>query len=127
MTQADRPRILIVEDEAVTSLRLARLIEEAGGEVVGPAGTVREALTLAEAVVLDGAVLDVNLEGVPVYSVADRLARQDVPFIFLTGYGAQAVPPAHAERRVIQKPFRGDDLARALQEEFCLPPSSRAV
>jgi CheY-like chemotaxis protein len=127
MARADRPRILIVEDEAVTSLRLSSLIEEMGGEVVGPAGTVREALTLTDEGTLDGAVLDVNLEGVPVYSVADRLALRAVPFLFLTGYGAQAVPPAHAERRVIQKPFHRDELARALREEFRLPPTTRAA
>jgi CheY-like chemotaxis protein len=127
MAQADRPRILIVEDEAVTSLRLTGLIEEIGGEVVGPAGTVGEALSLADQVALDGAVLDVNLEGVPVYSVADRLALRDIPFLFLTGYGAQAVPPAHAERRVIQKPFHREELTRALREEFCLPPTTRAA
>jgi len=117
----DRQRILIVEDEAVTSVMIEDLLQKLGCEVVGPAGSLREALTLADAGALDGAVLDVNLEGVPVYSLADRLALREIPFVFLTGY-AQAVPPAHADRPVLEKPFHQGELARILTREFSLPP-----
>src|SRR5512134_3302609 len=104
MTRLDGRRILIVEDEPVTAMRLEGLVRGLGGEVVGPTASVAEALALMDAGGVDGALLDVNVAGIPVYAVADRLALRAVPFTFLTGH-AEAVPPAYADRRVLSKPF----------------------
>ncbi|HTU01953.1 MAG TPA: hypothetical protein VMG58_09060 [Candidatus Sulfotelmatobacter sp.] len=115
-------RILIVEDEAITSMVIKDVVEGLGCEAVGPASRLPEALSLANDAALAGAVLDVNLNGQPVYAVADRLALRQVPFFFLTGYGAQAIPPAHSDRRVLTKPFRPPELARMLTQTFGLAP-----
>jgi CheY-like chemotaxis protein len=117
MVREARQRILVVEDEPLTALRIQTLIRDLGVEVVGPSGNLREALQFADVETLAGAVLDVNLQGIPVYSLADRLALRGVPFVFLTGY-ADAVPPAHADRPVLRKPFHGPELARVLAETF---------
>jgi len=119
MVRAVRQRILIVEDEPLTAIRIEAVIRELGGEVGGPTGNLREALRLAEGGPLDGAVLDVNLHGIPVYSLADRLAFRQIPFAFLTGH-ADAVPPAHADRPLLLKPFHGPELARVLADTFQL-------
>lgn len=103
----------------MTSMVIGDLVRELGCEVVGPTDSLQEALKLADGGDLDGAVLDVNLGGLPVYSVADRLAFRQIPFVFLTGY-ANAIPPAHADRRMIEKPFRHGELARVLAEVFKL-------
>jgi hypothetical protein len=50
---------------------------------------------------IDLAVLDVNLGDEKVYPVADALAERDVPFVFLTGYGSEMLPPAHRGRRCL--------------------------
>jgi len=113
-------RILIVEDEAITSMVIQDVVEGLGCEAVGPASRVPQALALADDAGLTGAVLDVNLHGEPVYPVADRLARRQVPFFFLTGYGAQAIPPAHGDRLVLTKPFHPPELAKMLQQTFSL-------
>ncbi len=122
MSQRRQQRILIAEDEAVTSLRIASILERLGCAVVGPAGSPGEALSYLEGGEVDGAVLDVNLNGQPVYAVADRLAIRNVPFLFLTAYGAEVIPPAHADRCVLQKPFSTSDLTRALADELGLEP-----
>ncbi len=115
-----RLRILVVEDEAVTSMVIEGIIAQLGCEVVGPVSRVSEALKLTATADVDAAVLDVNLSGQPVYPVADRLDLHDIPFVFVTAYGREGIPPAHADRRVIKKPFRHPELASALAEELGL-------
>lgn len=111
-------RILVVEDEALVAMLVEDLLIQQGCQVLGPAATVAEALTLVGAHRLDGAVLDVNLGRETVYSVADTLMRLHVPYVFVTGYGPAGLDAAHRGHPTIQKPFRpdrfGEDLARAL-------------
>ena len=48
---------------------------------------------------------------------ADRLLELGIPFLFATGYGEQAdLPPDHRGRRVIQKSYTLENVARALAE-----------
>jgi hypothetical protein len=53
----NRAPILIVEDEPYIALELQISIEDAGGEVVGPAGSARAALTLLETSVVAGSLM----------------------------------------------------------------------
>ena len=108
-------RLLVVEDEYLIAADLAFKLERAGAEVVGPAGTVEDALDLlrAEGGRLDGALLDVNLSGERVFPVADALAQHGIPFIFATGYDASIIPPAHAGVPRHEKPV---DWSRLLRE-----------
>ena len=55
--------LLVVEDEYLIAADLTASLESVGVEVIGPAGSVKEALTLVEndGGRLDGAVLDINL------------------------------------------------------------------
>lgn len=72
---------------------LADQLAEAGCTVVGPAPTVRQALDQIDGIALDGALLDVNLRGERSFPLAEHLARDGVPFIFLTGYDSATVFP----------------------------------
>ncbi len=56
-------RILVVEDDFLTALEIARILKEAGSEIVGPVGSFEDALNLATGAVIDAAVLDINLDG----------------------------------------------------------------
>ena len=111
-------RFLVVEDEYLIAVSLALALEEDGVEVVGPAGSVRDALALVEAEDgrLDGAVLDINLHDERVYPVADALAARGVPFVFLTGYDAQVVPDAYARVPRCDKPVSSTLLLRMLSK-----------
>ena len=105
-------RLLVVEDEYVIASDLAYTIEAAGATVIGPAGTVEDALALLDSDRIDGAVLDVNLHQKRVYPVADALAARRIPFVFATGYDAADMPPAYAGVPRYEKPVNKDQLVR---------------
>ncbi|HKQ44465.1 MAG TPA: response regulator [Rhizomicrobium sp.] len=105
-------RVLIVEDEIVVALFLEDLLSEFGYEVAGVVGHLDDAM--AHQPDYDVAVLDVHLNGRNVFDFADALAARGTPFVFATGYGARGIPDRHCGRPVLQKPFRPDELKRAL-------------
>ncbi|RAZ83140.1 hypothetical protein DPM33_32630 [Mesorhizobium hawassense] len=86
-------RVLVVEDTFLVALDLSDELTEAGCDVVGPASSVGQALEEIDGVDLDGAVLDVNLNGERSFPLAEHLAARDVPFVFLTGYDSATVFP----------------------------------
>jgi two-component sensor histidine kinase/CheY-like chemotaxis protein len=108
-------RILIVEDAVLLALELEAGLTEAGAKVVGVAADVDEALRMAQAP-FDVAVLDANLNGVPVTPVAEALRRMSRPFIFATGYGDAAPAPEGFDAPVVRKPYNVAQIAAAVAE-----------
>lgn len=106
--------VLVVEDESIVSLLVESMLFDLGCSDVWYASSVGEALNLLAERTPDAAVLDVNLSGETVYPVARRLSDADVPFVFATGYGASGIHEEWAGRPVLQKPFQGEMLGRAL-------------
>ena len=89
-----------------------------------PAARLEQALALAERERLDGAVLDVNLDGQMVFPVAEVLRRRGIPFLFLTGYDSAAALPRdfRSERRLI-KPVRLEELKITLADALARAPA----
>ena len=87
-------RILVVEDNFLAAEVVRDALERSGCTVVGPVGRVADGLHLAEQEKLDGAVLDINLNGDRCFPIAHALANRGVPFVFLTGYDSSTVIPA---------------------------------
>lgn len=108
-------RVLVVEDEALVAMLIGALLEDCGCSVVGPCGSVGAALALAATDTFDLAVLDVNLRGEKVYPVAELLTRRQIPFLFLSGYGKDAIPAGRDEWKACPKPFKADELIAMLQ------------
>jgi DNA-binding response OmpR family regulator len=108
-------RILIVEDEQMIADVLKIEITDEGGEVIGPVATVAAALDAIANADLDAVTLDIKLRSERAYSVADALAARDIPFVFLTGYGADDVPSRHANATRIEKPTTPTIVCRALE------------
>jgi CheY-like chemotaxis protein len=112
-------QILVVEDEYLLALDLANYFQNIGVAVLGPAGSVAEALRLLEKCPeLQGAILDVNLRGERVYPVADRLRQKQVPFVFASGYGGELEPAAYADVPRCIKPIDFAVLARTLADQI---------
>lgn len=108
-------RILIVEDDAFIADSLRDCLESVGAVVVGPVASVAAAIAVVEgADPLDGAAVDVNLNGERAFSVADALAARGVPFVLMTGYGAESIPARYAEVPRCGKPFDLAELVRLL-------------
>jgi CheY-like chemotaxis protein len=103
-------RVLIVEDEALVAMELARVLTSAGAQVVGPAGSIEEALDLVARHPIDRAVLDINLGGRMVTPVARALSERAIPFIYLTGYQEPGVD----DGPVLRKPATSELLLGAL-------------
>jgi len=103
-------RVLVVEDEYFVAILIEEILESAGCIVMGPIPRLREALDAAHHDDCDAAVLDVNLAGERIDPVADALCERNVPFVFVTGYGASALPGEYCERPRVRKPFRMADL-----------------
>lgn len=108
-------RVLLVEDEPIVAMCLEDMVSGLGCEIVGPAAGLDEGLAMAEREELDGAILDINLEGRRSYPIAQMLLRRGVPFAFASGYGSideatGIVAP------LIPKPYSEEQIAAALDE-----------
>jgi CheY-like chemotaxis protein len=109
-------RVIIIEDEALVVMLLEDMLTQIGCQVVGLASHLDEALELAGSANADLAILDINLDGKQAYPVAQRLATRGIPFVFATGYGRHGLRHGLGDRPALQKPFRLDDLRRAIAE-----------
>jgi CheY-like chemotaxis protein len=109
------PRLLVVEDEFLIRMLLIDMLDELGCTIIAAVGTIAEAGEIARTGDFDAAILDVNLDGKTVFSVAEILAKRDVPFVFVTGYGQTCLPPSFRNRPTLQKPFQTDELKSTLE------------
>ena len=111
-------RVLIVEDEYFLAQDLAEYLNHLGVEVVGPVGTVTDALELLHYADIQGAVLDITLRGERVYPVADVLEQKQVPFVFASGYGGELEPNAYTDIPRCIKPLDFAELANTLLDHM---------
>ena len=112
-------RILVAEDEAFIALDIAMAIEDAGGQVIGPAANVSEALELLANNEVSGAILDVNLADRDVTPVALALLKKNVPLVFHTGVGIPLELSAqNLDFVVCIKPTSPDRLIRHLRRQM---------
>jgi PAS domain S-box-containing protein len=111
--------VLVVEDEALIALQIQDVLGKIDCTVMGPAGTILEALGLLEQSAPDIAILDVNLGGGRSYAIADILAAKQVPFLFCTGYaGATELPLRFTGVPVLGKPLDERELLFALDRSL---------
>ena len=110
-----RPRVLVVEDEALLALTIAEELDDAGFAVVGPALSTHDALGCLERPErCDIAVLDVNLGLGSSEPVARELAARGIPFIVMSGYSRAQLPASLQGMPHLRKPFTIEDLIAEL-------------
>ena len=110
-------RVLLVEDEALVAMMMRDILLELGLSVAGPFCTPAEAVAAARDDGVDAAILDVNLGGELIYPVADTLVARGVPFVFITGYGAESIDGRFSHIPILQKPIE----RQVLQHLFVAP------
>jgi DNA-binding LytR/AlgR family response regulator len=131
MQDSHRLRILIVEDEFVVALAIERTLEALGHEPIAGGASIEDALRGAETPGLDGALLDVNILGGPVWPAAQRLVELGVPILLVTGYGDSAIDPAWQHLPRCAKPFDEGEIVRFVGElpvpprRYDMPASNR--
>lgn len=110
-------RVLIVEDSYLTARRLARMIEDLGGRVIGPAPSVQAAQHLLDTEGCDAAVLDINLGNETVEPIAERLHQSRRPFLFVSGYSSpKFMNDKFRDLPLLSKPVEPPALADAMRD-----------
>jgi len=108
-------RVMIVEDDPFIAFDLAEQLEAAGLSTTGIAATVGEALDLFNRKSCDIAILDINLGDETASPIARLLADQEIPFVAVTGYSRDQVPPEFSDAPILSKPVRIEKLVAALR------------
>jgi len=106
--------VLIIEDEFYLAVELQEAVERAGGQVIGPCPDAAAGLNEMDKGRPDCAVVDINLGEGPSYEMAEALQRRNVPFVFLTGYDAPAIPSQFAGIERVEKPASINRVVEAL-------------
>jgi len=113
-----KPRILIVDDEALIAVMLQDYLDELNCAVAGPCATVPDALALIARFGKDGlqaAILDVSLAGGSTsFPIADRLKELGIPYAFATGHGPDSIDPNHGSAPHLAKPFVFADVSKLI-------------
>lgn len=107
--------VLLVEDDYLIAEDMACQLKAGGAEVIGPVASVGAAIELIEQTErIDGAVVDINLQGAMAWPIADVLLRRGVRFVFATGYDSASIPARYAEIVRCEKPATPHKIAKVL-------------
>jgi len=109
-------RVLVIEDEALVGMLLEDMLQDIGCEYVELIPRFAEGMQAAESGDYDLAVLDVNLDGVNSFPIAERLIARKIPLVFASGYGSIGMDARYVHIPTLQKPFFFADLERAVRQ-----------
>jgi CheY-like chemotaxis protein len=110
-------RILVAEDDLVLAYDLSHSLKEEGAIVIGPAHSLSNAIELLKQTMeIDGAILDVDLNGETVFPLAEALAQRGTPFVFATASDADTLPAPFGHMPHCQKPVDPARVADALRK-----------
>lgn len=104
-------RVLVLEDEYLLADDLARILGQHGAEVVGPIADLRQARAALRQDGFDAAIMNVTVRGHKAFDFADELTRQEIPFMFLTGFAAKSIPARFRHVNVLEKPCVAREIA----------------
>lgn len=114
---ADVPAdVLIVEDDPIIAIDFEDRLLGFGVTRVRTVGSVAQALAAIAVRAPDFALLDVELGRENSFAIAARLTAAQIPFVFVTGYGAEErIAPEFKTRPRLQKPCSSDAMEAALR------------
>lgn len=112
----ERKKVLIVEDEYLIAAGLESIVEGLGYEVVGPAGSTKEAKAILKDTRPAAAILDVDLGKETSFAIAAQLKELAVPIVFCTGV-KRKYPDGLKDVRTISKPYVKEEIDRFLKDE----------
>jgi CheY-like chemotaxis protein len=115
--EMDGVRVLLVEDAEFIGELIHDMFRDAGATVVAQTQSVPATLRVLRTQPVDVVCLDILLGGEPSFAVADLLAAQGIPFVFVTACDPGFVPERHRKQLLVDK----DDVP------YLLVPACRAV
>lgn len=116
------PRLLIVDDEVITSIYLRQVLEDAGFPGCRLLGTGKQAIQIVQQESFDMIILDISLpQGMDGVETARQMRAAGIaaPIIFITGFSR-----AECSERIqefagavcLEKPVNARQLVRVVQE-----------
>jgi DNA-binding response OmpR family regulator len=111
------PQILVVEDNVLYAEVVSDFVVGHGFEVAGPVSTLEKGLEYAQSAELDGAILDINLNGRYCFPICAALAARHIPFVFLTAYDRSTIIPREFRSTpLLSKPFNPNAMNDELEK-----------
>jgi DNA-binding NtrC family response regulator len=108
--------VLIVEDDPIIAIDFEDRLIGFGVKTVRTVASVARALNAIAERAPNFALLDVELVREKSFAIAEHLIALKIPFVFVTGYGAEVrIPPELAGKPRLQKPCPSDALEAALR------------
>lgn len=104
------PRVLVVEDNALIALDLEEILKDGGCQVIGPSGTVREAMSIVDQESIDIAFIDFILEDGVANSLAAFLNERRIPFAICTGRCEDELGMHFPSTPILGKPYNANDV-----------------
>lgn len=118
-TEAEHPRVVVAEDEALIRLDLVELLEEHGYEIVGQASDGEEAVRLANELEPDLIVMDVKMPKMDGITAADKIAEDRIcAVVMLTAFSQRDLIKRAKEAGAmayVVKPFDASDVIPAIE------------
>jgi DNA-binding NtrC family response regulator len=111
-------RVLIVEDDYAIAQGLSHAIADNGFTVVGPVDTADRAVRLIGHEPPDGALLDGRLREGSAVEVAKALQERGVPFVVMSGYSRDTLPPELKKAPFVAKPMSESELVDTARSTF---------
>ncbi|TSD85209.1 response regulator [Mycobacterium sp. KBS0706] len=118
-------RILIVEDEPLIAMDIARIVEEMGHTVCGTAADHAEAVAVAKRASPHIVLADIQLKGGDsgIAAVQDILNGISVPVVFVTGFPERLLTGERLEPTfVVTKPFKPEALVSVIGQALAMHP-----
>jgi CheY-like chemotaxis protein len=107
-------RVLVVEDNGPRAFIIARILDRAGYETIGPCLTLRQASTGLELCKVDAAVFDIGSDEGFSAILADHLSKAGIPFAFVGGHSPRRLPERHRIRPYLAEPWSDRNLVAIL-------------
>lgn len=115
LEHAEKRRLLVVDDDYMIATAIADILEDAGYDVAGPVRNVVEAMRIVGMDGVDGAVLDLELNGERTLAVAMALMKLRTPVLFVTGHAKEILTGDWAGAPHLEKPFASQELLDRVQ------------
>jgi CheY-like chemotaxis protein len=119
--------VLVVDDDDAVRAVLRRRLEHSGMSVCeASGGAIAEEIFAERPDAFDLVVLDLTMPGRGGEEVLRTLRRlrPSIPVVLISGYSTDSIATSlAADRRLcfVRKPFRGEDLVRAIDDLLAIP------
>jgi DNA-directed RNA polymerase specialized sigma24 family protein len=118
-------RVMIIEDEPLIAMDIARIVEEMGHQVCGTAADHAEAVALSKRSAPHIVLADIQLKGGDsgIAAVQDILRDISVPVVFVTGFPERLLTGERLEPTfVVTKPFKPEALISVIGQALAMHP-----